>query len=71
MLNLDTLRSERRDEIMRLAARRGARNVRVFGSVARGEANENSDLTYWSPGNRAEVCWTTLDASRIFRICSA
>lgn len=44
MLTLDTLRSERRNEILRLANQRGARDVRVFGSVARGEANENSDL---------------------------
>lgn len=44
MLSLDTLRSARRDEILRLANQRGARDVRVFGSVARGEANENSDL---------------------------
>ena len=29
---------------MDLAARRGARNVRVFGSVARGEADERSDI---------------------------
>jgi len=53
MLSLDTLRSERRDEIMRLAAWGGAWNVRVFGSVARGEANENSDLDLlvsWEPG---------------------
>ena len=53
LLTLDTLRSERRDEIMRLAARRGALNVRVFGSVAGGEANENSDLELlvaWEPG---------------------
>ena len=44
MLTLDTLRSARRAEILRLANQRGARDVRVFGSVARGEANENSDL---------------------------
>lgn len=44
MLTLATLRSARRDEILRLANQRGARDVRVFGSVARGEANENSDL---------------------------
>jgi predicted nucleotidyltransferase len=53
MLSLDTLRAERRDEIMRLAERRGAQDVRVFGSVARGEANENSDLDLlvsWEPG---------------------
>lgn len=29
---------------MRIAARHGARNVRVFGSVARGEADEKSDI---------------------------
>src|SRR6266852_3562829 len=53
MVTLETLRAERRAEILRLAARRGARNVRVFGSVARGEANENSDLDLlvaWEPG---------------------
>jgi hypothetical protein len=34
----------RRDEILRVAAAHGARNLRVFGSVARGEADESSDV---------------------------
>jgi|SRR5687768_14785292 predicted nucleotidyltransferase len=34
----------RRNEILRIAARHGARNVRVFGSVARGTARPESDL---------------------------
>ena len=34
----------RRDAILRLAAQHGARDVRVFGSVARGQAVEGSDL---------------------------
>jgi predicted nucleotidyltransferase len=34
----------RREEIIALAAKHKAENVRVFGSVARGEANENSDV---------------------------
>src|SRR5437867_4072172 len=34
----------KRDEILEIAARHGARNVRVFGSVARGEDTERSDL---------------------------
>ena len=34
----------RRAEIDRVAAGHGARNVRVFGSVARHEANEQSDI---------------------------
>ena len=53
MVTLDTLRAERREEILRLAGRRGAHSLRVFGSVARGEANENSDLDLlvaWEPG---------------------
>ena len=42
---LDALR-RRRDEILRVAAAHGARNVRVFGSVARGEADEKSDVDF-------------------------
>jgi predicted nucleotidyltransferase len=34
----------RRDDVLKIAARHGARNVRVFGSVARGEADESSDI---------------------------
>ena len=34
----------RREEILCAAARHGARNLRVFGSVARGEAGPGSDL---------------------------
>jgi predicted nucleotidyltransferase len=33
-----------RDAILALGARHGAVNVRVFGSVARGEADEDSDV---------------------------
>lgn len=36
----------KREEILRLAARHGARNVRVFGSAARGEADEQSDIDF-------------------------
>jgi predicted nucleotidyltransferase len=34
----------RRDEILEIAARYGARNIRVFGSVGRGDANATSDV---------------------------
>ncbi len=53
--------AEKRAEILRLARLHGARNVRVFGSVARGEAGPDSDLdllvevgagpTPWFPGS--------------------
>ncbi|HOI59586.1 MULTISPECIES: nucleotidyltransferase family protein [unclassified Methanoculleus] len=35
---------ERRDEILEIAARHGARTVRVFGSVVRGEETTGSDI---------------------------
>jgi predicted nucleotidyltransferase len=35
---------EKREEILHIAAKHGARTVRVFGSVARGEADAASDL---------------------------
>ena len=53
MVTLETLRSERRADILRLAARNGARNLRVYGSVARGESKATSDLDLlveWEPG---------------------
>jgi predicted nucleotidyltransferase len=53
VLTLDILRAGQREEILHLAGQRGARNLRVFGSVARGEANESSDLDLlvdWEPG---------------------
>jgi hypothetical protein len=34
----------KRDEILSIAAKYGAHNVRIFGSVARGEAGSESDL---------------------------
>ena len=34
----------KRDDIQRIAQRHGAHNVRVFGSVARGEARPDSDI---------------------------
>jgi predicted nucleotidyltransferase len=34
----------KRDEILRIAAKHGARNVRVFGSAVRGEADDASDI---------------------------
>jgi uncharacterized protein len=44
-MTLDDLR-KRREEIERIAERHGARNVRVFGSVARGDAVPGSDIDF-------------------------
>jgi len=42
---LEELRA-RRDEILDIAAHRGARNVRVFGSVVRHDADDRSDVDF-------------------------
>ena len=49
MRRYDSLISQR-DEILAIAARYGARNVRVFGSVARDQSRDDSDL---------DICVTT------------
>lgn len=46
-MGIEDLLQGKREEILRLAAHHGAENLRVFGSVARGEA-------------KAEVMWTSL-----------
>lgn len=45
-MTVDELLREKREEILRIAERHGARNVRVFGSAARGEAGETSDIDF-------------------------
>ena len=40
------LLAQKRESILRLADLHGARNVRVFGSVARGDASEESDVDF-------------------------
>ncbi|MCH7559268.1 MAG: nucleotidyltransferase family protein [Planctomycetes bacterium] len=42
---LELLR-QRRNEILKLASQHGVRNVRVFGSAARGEADGDSDIDF-------------------------
>ena len=36
----------KKEQIIKIAAMHGARNIRVFGSVARGEADEKSDIDF-------------------------
>ena len=45
-MNLGVLLKEKREDILRIAAKHGARNVRVFGSVVRGEARPDSDVDF-------------------------
>jgi uncharacterized protein len=45
-MDADDLLKSKRAEILRLAARHGARNVRLFGSVTRREAGSASDIDF-------------------------
>jgi hypothetical protein len=38
--------NHKREQILQVAARRGARNVRIFGSVAREEDDAHSDIDF-------------------------
>ena len=43
-MGIQELLQQKREEILQVCAKHGARNVRVFGSDARGEADAESDL---------------------------
>jgi len=45
-MDLMRLVESKREEILALAAVHGARNVRVFGSAVRGEADASSDIDF-------------------------
>ena len=57
---VDNFLKEKREEILRIAAKHGVARIRVFGSAARGESREGSDVdllvevtgptTPWFPG---------------------
>jgi uncharacterized protein len=45
-MGIEELLRERREEILQIAARHGAHNIRIFGSVVRGEARPDSDVDF-------------------------
>ncbi len=45
-MGIQEIIGDKRDAILALAARCGASNVRIFGSVAAGEADEASDVDF-------------------------
>ena len=45
-MSIRQLIRSKRKQILQIAARHGARKVRVFGSVARGEARRGSDVDF-------------------------
>lgn len=45
-MDIRELLQSNRNEILRIASAHGARNMRVFGSVARGESRGDSDVDF-------------------------
>ena len=45
-MGISEIVQDKREQILALAAKHGASNVRVFGSVANGTANQNSDIDF-------------------------
>jgi predicted nucleotidyltransferase len=43
-INIKQILTNNRDKILAIASKHGAFNVRIFGSVARGEADDQSDI---------------------------
>ncbi|MGH9328022.1 MAG: nucleotidyltransferase family protein [Terriglobia bacterium] len=46
MMSVEELIRSKRDEIQRIAEKHGAFHIRIFGSVARGEARSDSDIDF-------------------------
>ena len=45
-MNIQEIIDNKREKILEIANQHGAYNVRIFGSVARGEADINSDIDF-------------------------
>jgi predicted nucleotidyltransferase len=68
-MSYDELLQAKREDILRIAAHYGASNVRIFGSVARGEADEQSDidlLVDMEPGRSLlDLCGLLIDLEEL------
>ena len=45
-MTLEIVRNQYRDQILVTANKRGAKNIRIFGSVARGDEGRDSDIDF-------------------------
>ena len=56
-MKIEELLKVHREQILEIARKHGAYNLRVFGSVARGEANEQSDLDFLVEVGAVHSAW--------------
>ena len=45
-MGIEQIIKEKREQILAIARKHGAYNIKIFGSVSRGEANANSDVDF-------------------------
>ncbi len=57
MKSIEQIIHERREEIKRIAARHGVVRMRLFGSVARGEATSDSDVDFLVETGSVTSAW--------------
>jgi len=56
-MSIEELVGGKRDEIRRIAEKHGARRVRVFGSMARGDARTDSDVDFLVEAGSQTTSW--------------
>jgi hypothetical protein len=70
-MELEALVGEKRRDVQRIVGTYGARGVHVFGSVARGEADAQSEVDFLVDLVLADRCWTCAASRSCWRRCSA
>ena len=56
-MNVEQFLHEKRDDICAIAAKHGAFNIRIFGSVVRGEAGPDSDIDFLVDAGPTTSSW--------------
>jgi len=56
-MNIEQFLHEKRDDIRVIAAKHGAYNIRIFGSVVRGQAGPDSDIDFLVDAGPATSSW--------------
>jgi uncharacterized protein len=56
-MGIEEILGPQREEILRIAAKHGVTSIRVFGSVARGEAGPESDVDFLIEAGRDVTPW--------------
>ena len=56
-MSIEQILHEKREEIRNIAARHGAYNIRIFGSVVRGEVGPDSDIDFLIDAGPTTSSW--------------